>query len=151
MRNLTELGFREWNKRPFPRFTDATLRSFEEHFAIRLPDDYLSFICFANGGTFDICQYDDPVTGGIGEVNDFYGLGSRESNEKASTNGKWEYGNLWGETQSFNMYLLKGDRTTGVPFARDGGGNKLFLDYRGTNVSVSRLVSATHATYRLAS
>jgi len=150
MRDLSALGARPWAGRPFKGFPDAVLRDFESIFAISLPGDYVQFLRFANGGILDVCEYVDPVTNGIGVLNDFYGLGSRGTNEEMSKTGKWQYGNLWGETRSFNLNLLKGGRTLGVPFARDGGGNKCFLDYRDSLPCVSRLVVSTLHQYQLA-
>lgn len=147
MRDLTQLGFRRYGSLPFPPFSDETLRAFEAAFGVTLPDDYVHFLRFYNGGTLAVTHYDDPATGGLGGINDFYGLGSREVDEKAAAAGKWEYGNLWGETRIFRTHLLPG---RGVPFAQDGGSNRLYLDFSEMGAPVNRLIVATKKSYRLA-
>jgi hypothetical protein len=84
--------------------------------------------------------------GGIGEVNDFYGLGDRTTDEQAAAAGIWDIGNLWGETRV--LATLLGPLC--VPFARDGGDNQLYLDLSYASPAVSRFVSATHRKYQLA-
>jgi SMI1 / KNR4 family (SUKH-1) len=95
VRDFRTLGIKPFGKqRPFPKFSDESLREFEAAFSITLPDSYVQFLRFANGGTLELYQYNDPATGGIEGINDFYGLGSRAEDEKAGASGKWEYGNL---------------------------------------------------------
>ena len=150
MRDLNSLGIRHPRyRKSFPPITDAGIRAFERYFGINLPADYVEFLHFTNGGTPRTREYDDPVTGGVGGFDYFYGLGSAEENERIERTGKWDYGNLWGETRSFNRHLLTGDRTFGVPFAADGGGNTLFFDYRQASRCVSQFVLATRLTYQL--
>jgi hypothetical protein len=147
MRDLTALGARPFGKnRPFPAFAESALREFELAFHVQLPAEFVRFLRFANGGALELCVYDDP-SGGIGGINDFYGIGRREDDNQAATGGSWEYGNLWGETRAFRQYQFQG---SGIPFATDGGGNKLFLDYREESPCVSRLIAATLSTYRVA-
>jgi len=146
MRDLRELGVAAFGKRPFPVITDAALREFERAFDVSLPASYVQFLHFANGGTLKLQEYDDPETGGIGGINDFYGLGSRDDDERARLSGKWDYGNLWGERRMFRQLCPK----AGVPFARDGGDNQLFLDYSEPDVRVSRLIFETRTPYVIA-
>lgn len=146
MRDLMELGLKKYGNRPFPPFSDAQLREFEASFGVKLPADYISFLRFANGGTSRLSVYDDPAME-WGEINDFYGLGRREGDEAAAKEGKWETGNLWGETRAFKIHLQQ-DRA--VPFGRDGGGNRLFINFRQADCGVSRLIVATRKDYRIA-
>lgn len=91
-------------------------------------------------------EYEDP-SGGVGEINDFYGLGTREADEACWREDarSWDIGNLWGETR-IHRPLVGGQ---GVPFARDGGNSQLFLDYRTDPPCVSRLISSTHRTCKI--
>lgn len=73
--------------------------------------------------------------------------GTRADDEQAALVGKWQIGNLWGETRIFRSQLLPGHC---VPFARDGGGNRLFLDCSDDAARVHRLIIATKKTYRIA-
>ena len=146
MRDLTQLGFRRYGGRPFPPFSDEMLHTFEAAFGVKLPDEYVQFLRFYNGGTLAMSAYDDPAMG-EGEFNDFYGLGNRESDDKAAAAGKWEYGNLWEETRIFRTYLLSG---RGVPFAQDGGSNQLYLDFSDVGAPINRLIVATKKSYPIA-
>ena len=146
MRDLTKLGIGAFGNRPFPSISEEALREFERAFDVSLPVSDIQFLRFANGGTLKVSDYDDPTTGGRGGINDFYGLGSREDDERALSLGKWDYGNLWGETRIFSKVSPK----LGIPFARDGGDNQLFLAYSEEIVRVSRLIFASRTCYRIA-
>jgi hypothetical protein len=148
MRDLNFLGIRRWHNRPFPKFTNAAVLAFEKYFGVDLPRDYVEFLRFANGGTLEMREYADPVTGSVGGLDNFYGLGNSEEAQRAEANGTLDYGNLWGETTFFKLHLLT--EGVGVPFGSDGGGNRLFLDYRDPAICVSRFVIATRAAYRIA-
>jgi hypothetical protein len=149
MKDLRSLGIKPFGKqRPFPKVSEEAIREFEKAFNVVLPDSYLKLLRFANGGSLELCEYDDPVTSGIGGINDFYGVGDRKENEKAEAMGKWEYGNLWGETMAFKKYMLA---QGGIPFARDGGDNQLFFDYRELSPPcISRFILSGRTAYRLA-
>lgn len=146
MRDLSQLGIKGFGERPFPAITDASVFDFERAFHVSLPRAYVQFLRFANGGSLELCVYDDPVSGGPGGINDFYGLGNREDDERARSLGKWDYGNLWGEARIFRKFSPQ----PGIPFARDGGDNQLFLDYSEEIIRVSRLIFATKACYHIA-
>ena len=147
MRDLMGLGLRRYGSRPFPAFSDADITEFEKAFSSPLPSDYVQFLRVANGGTLDLCEYTDAMTLACGSINDFYGLGSRRKDEATAADGKWDIGNLWGETRVFRALLFGG---IGVPIARDGGDNRLFLDFCVSPPVVKRLIVATRSTYNLA-
>jgi hypothetical protein len=146
MRDLTELGIKPYGTRPYPSFTDASLREFEDAYDVQLPPEYLKFLRFANGGALEVSEFTDPSTGQIGGINDFYGLGNRDNDERAAIDGKFDHGNLWGGTRIFRTQF----KHAGVPLARDGGGNRLFLDYRIDPACVTRLILATQQVYQIA-
>jgi hypothetical protein len=146
MRDVSELGIKEFGSRPFPAVTEVSLREFECAFDVNLPESYVQFLRFANGGTLQMREYENPSTGERGGVNDFYGLGSREDDERALSLGKWDFGNLWGEARVFREFSPK----PGIPFARDGGGNQLYLDYSQEIIQVSRLIFESKSSYHVA-
>jgi hypothetical protein len=149
MRDPGTLGVKPFGKRrPFPQVREESIREFEKAFGVALPKSYLQLLRFANGGSLALCEYDDPVMGGKGGVNDFYGVGSRLEDKVAEATGTWDNGNLWGETRMFKRHMLA---EGGVPFARDGGDNQLFLDYRErAQPFVSRFILSGRLAYRLA-
>lgn len=148
MRNLAELGFKKYgHHRPFPPFSDSTLHAFEFKFGVRLPEEYVAMLRLFNGGELTARLYVDPVMG-HGGIDEFFGLGIYRRDITAESRD-WEMGNLWEETPSFRLHLLKG---RGVPFTRDGGGNELFFDFdsNDANPPINRIVVATRKPYHIA-
>src|SRR5438270_626624 len=121
MRDLSELGIRPRRRNPYPAASVAQIAEFGRHFGISVPKSYAAFLMFANGGLPTLSVYDDP-NGGIGGVNDFYGLGQKSCDDQAAAIGKWDIGNLWGETRVLRPLIGE----MAIPFARDGGDNQLF-------------------------
>lgn len=74
-RHLAELQFKCYGTRPFPPFSDEALYAFQATFGVELPTDYVHFVRSHNGGAAALDMYNDPIVGGMGQVNDFYGLG----------------------------------------------------------------------------
>jgi cell wall assembly regulator SMI1 len=147
MRGLAELQLRPRRSNPFPTPTPEQFTAFETYFGVTLPPDYRAFLSFCNGGSTPLRAYADP-NGGVGEVNDFYGLGTRESDEthRGETTTPWEIGNLWGETRIWRTLI----DPRAVPFGRDGGDNQLFLDFRSQPPAVARYIFSTGNTYKIA-
>lgn len=147
MRNLAALGFKKYGDLPFPPFANSVLEAFELKFGVKLPSQYISLLRLFNGGRLTASEYDDPVMG-LGAICYFYGL-ARQGAEITAESREWELGNLWEETAAFHLHLLNG---RGIPFARDGGGNQLFLDFESSesNPPVGRVIVATRKSYRIA-
>jgi hypothetical protein len=120
MRDLNEINVNEGGvpvSRPAPTAQD--IKQFETAYGLSLPESYLQFLRHANGG--------HP------ELNCFLPLG-------ASADNRWsidvfyhlgpdqeEPNNIWLMTQRWRSVL--GESV--VPIAQDGGGNQVYLDFRG--------------------
>jgi hypothetical protein len=146
MIDFTELGPKPSKNRPFAAFSNVLLNEFETTFGIVLPNEYVDFLRFQNGGKLDLSEYEDENAGTFGRVSDFYGLGSRADDEAERACGRWQFSNLWGETRMFRELF----GILGVPIARDAGDNQLFLDFRNEPPSIGRMVFAEKRSYRLA-
>jgi hypothetical protein len=150
VRELAEIRLKPRRSNPYPPARADQIADFESRFGLVLPVDYVRFIQYVNGGYSALRLYPDPASGTEGEVNDFYGLGPREADEAEQRldSESWDIGNLWGETRIWWERLGGG----GIPFARDGGDNQLFLDYRvlRSEPTVSRLIFSTGRVYGIA-
>jgi hypothetical protein len=122
VRDLFELGINE-GKRPVTAGplvirsapTQAQIRAFESRFDVKLPDDYLSFLRFSNGGhpkcgSFESPSGDEPS---FWTINLFYHL----EDERDDLEG------LWGATDEWQPFLPP--KT--IPIGDDGCGNQIAL------------------------
>ncbi|MGD0463216.1 MAG: SMI1/KNR4 family protein [Tepidisphaeraceae bacterium] len=149
MREFKELGVKPYGKRrPFAAFADDVLHEFEVAFDIRLPHSYVQFLRFSNGGALELAEFDDPVSGAVGGITNFYGLGSREDDETAAREGRWDFGSLWSETRAFRQYQFSG---RAVPIGENDCGDRVFLDFQVEPPRISQFFASTKATYPLAS
>ncbi len=141
MRDLAELHMKPLRSKVFASISDDLVASFEKWANHRLPKDYVAFLRQCNGGYTTFNEYVD-MNGIRQEMNNFYGLGTQEADHATHTlnTHAWDNNNLWGETRI--MQTILGNR--GIPFARDGGGNWLFLDYdAGPEPCVSQIICST--------
>jgi len=148
MRHFLDIGLRQRRKNQYSPPVDFEIRKFEQAFNFELPDDYIRFLQFMNGGGRPkLNGYIDPASGGIEGIDEFYGLGSKEADDAKARNAPttWDSGNLWGETRILrDVFGIRG-----VPIASDGGGNLIFLDIDHSSC-ISRLIIATRQTYQVA-
>jgi hypothetical protein len=149
MRKLEDVGLRARWRGQYPLPTDSQIQQFEAEFGLNLPEDYVRFLKYLNGGRRPrLAHYVDPASGGIEGVEEFYGLGSKEADDAARRPNSrlWDAGNLWGETRMLrDVFGIQG-----VPFAGDGGGNRLFLAYDARPSKICRLIIATRRTHDIA-
>jgi hypothetical protein len=129
MRNLSELNINKKGKpigHPSP--TNGTIREFQSHFGVILPEDYIELLRHSNGGhpEVDSIQPIGRPEAARWAVNRFYHL----DDDKNST------ASLWAVTENWRTIL--GEKT--IPFATDGGGNQFFLDLKTSPPSVKLCV-----------
>jgi len=127
---LERLNLRPRYRNPVLVPKAADIRHFEKHFGIVLPTAFIEFLKHCNGGTSNgriRLKAGRDVYG----INDFYGLGPA-TEARDDYNKGWDYGNLWDETHVLRPII--GEKC--IPFARDGGGNKFFLDCNSTPAAV---------------
>jgi len=117
MRNLSELNINEGGKavtRPAP--TVDTVKAFQSHFGIVLPDEYLKLLQYSNGGhpELDSIQPVGRPEAQRWSVSWFYEL----DDDRDSTTS------LWYATAAWRSILGR----DALPFAEDQLGNQFFLD-----------------------
>jgi hypothetical protein len=117
MRDLTELNINEGGaavRRPPP--SDNAIANFERKFHVRLPENLLNLLRFANGGHPELDSFDPDGAKNSNDfgVDHFFHLtDDPDSNES-----------LWREIQIWRPYI----GLSALPFAVDGGGNVVFLE-----------------------
>lgn len=130
MRDLSELNINVGGKPVRRRApTRDDIESFQKHFGIRLPEDYLDLLRFSNGGCPEL-DCIDPVGRPGAEriaVNHFCYLDDDE---------RWVDWSLWQATEEWRPVLGKNS----FPFARTGCGDPIFLDLRTSPPSVKRCI-----------
>ncbi len=126
MRELSELRVNE-RGRPVNRKAPSTsvIEAFQLRFDVQLPDNYLAFLRYANGGHPELDLFvpiNTPAGEGEWAVNRFHHL----DDDTRSTNS------LWWATETWRPILGE----DALPFAGDGVGNEFFLDLTTTPPAV---------------
>jgi hypothetical protein len=108
MRDLSELGMFDNCRDPRPSVTPELIAKFEEDFGVRLPDDYITFLRFSNGGCPDLDYSQDY------SIDSFYEM----------TGDGVDRDKMWSSKRQLNWLLPGKD----IPIARDGMGGIFFID-----------------------
>ena len=128
MRDLRELqiGGDEHFVRPTP--TEAAFSSFQSRFGVKLPDDYIRFLRFSNGGypKLDTIELTNQPGACRWTIHHFYYLDSDIDS----------LGCIWRATQEWRPILGK----HALPIAEDAFGNLFYLDLSTTPASVNLCV-----------
>lgn len=116
MRNLIELNLNEGGefvRRMAP--SNEEINNFEKLLGVKLPEDYLEFLRFSNGGHPELDSFlpENADADNRWAINRFYSLGAGYEPEDL----KFVYD---------NWKSILGERC--FPIAADGGGNQLYLD-----------------------
>ena len=125
MRDFNEININEGGvpiNRPAP--CDEEIQDFEKKFNIKLPDDYIKLLKYANGGhpQLDSFLVKDQDENNRWSVDKFYHL---DSNINAIYN-------LWKMNEEWQKVLGK----NAITIAIDGGGNQIFLDIKSSDHSI---------------
>jgi len=129
MRDLSELNINERGvpvARPAP--ADRVIDAFQSRFGLKLPADYIALLRFSNGGHPELDSFEPIGRPGAAPwaVNRFYHL----------DDGKDSSSSLWAATEKWQPIL----GANALPFASDGGGNQLFLDFKASPPAVKGCV-----------
>lgn len=117
MRNLTELNINEGGKpvaRPAP--TKSVIDTFQNHFGVIIPEEYLRILRHSNGGHPELDSIEPVGRPGAARwaVNHFYHLDEDRTSSRS----------LWVAMERWRPQLGR----DALPFADDGCGNQFFLD-----------------------
>lgn len=125
MRDLNELNINEGGD-PVDRAapTEREIASFEAHFGVRLPDDYLQLLRHSNGGHPELDCYIPKGASEkyLREVGEFYQLGD----DKDDLGGLWRATSEWRSATGKNI----------VPIGASQGGDQIVLSYDLSPASV---------------
>lgn len=113
MRDLNELGI--WHiGEPMPPPTPEQIASVENLIGAEIPESYVAFLRFSNGGFPRVCAFQDRVIQEEWEVNHFFHLSSDIHSTESVI---WNYQHRW-----------PGAPREILPIADDGSGNLICLD-----------------------
>ena len=125
MRDLQELNVNEGGM-PVTRAAPSyqNIEDFEGVYGVSLPESYLRFLRHANGGHPEL---DSFIPQGTSEdnrwsIDTFYHLGPNRQ----------ESGSVWLMAEEWRSVL----GAAAIPFAQDGGGSQLYLDFETEEPSV---------------
>lgn len=120
MRDISEININEGGK-PISRHlpSDEEIQNFERKFNIKLPDDYIKLLKYANGGHPQLDSFLIKDENNRWSVDKFYYLDSK----KDANNNIWKMTEVWQEILGKNA----------IPIASDGGGNQIFLDIKNNS------------------
>ncbi len=116
MRDLNELNMNEDGEpimREKPQINE--IKEFETEFDLILPDDYIKFLNFSNGGSPEVDSFAlEGNMNNLWSIDTFYHLNS----DKNSLGNLWNAMKRWGD--KFDEKI--------IPIAYDGGDNQILLD-----------------------
>jgi hypothetical protein len=153
MRDLIELGMKPPRQLgEFKPPSGEQVRSFERHFNVSLPADYLAFLGQFNGGrpTASWFATKSGYRSCIGSFNYLLPEDPQRLDPVHHPDG-WEFGNIWAETRELRKTILRvmeelpvvKEISTAdvIPFARDNGNSSVFaFDVRKNSPTVCLIV-----------
>lgn len=133
MRDLAEINLQYYPSACSPPYvappSAEVVQEFEEHFQVKLPPDYLSFLSLANGGnpavsTFDYTTSNGEFVQSPDQVGELFSLTADRQDED-----KWFEGGVWEFTKFLReVFEENGWNPNVVCIGRNGADNFIYLD-----------------------